>query len=191
MPETLRRIVGLIARPGSEWDRIARAPTSVDRLIRRFIVPLSLLTPIATAVGMRTFDGEWDAYAGFFVPPELIFAASATTLFTSIVSIFVLAGIFVAIAPMYGSSRNYRAALNVATYGAVPVLLAGVTLLLPAMVIVTMVGVCHSLFLYWIGVRRVLEVPAEANAEFVGVSMTMLAGLSTIAGAMASHAGLF
>ncbi len=191
MPETLRRIVGLIARPSSEWDRIASAPTSVDRLIRRFIVPLSLLTPIATAVGMRTFDGEWDAYAGFFVPPELIFAASATTLFTSIVSIFVLAGIFVAIAPMYGSSRNYRAALNVATYGAVPVLLAGVTLLLPAMVIVTMVGVCHSLFLYWIGVRRVLEVPAEANAEFVGVSMTMLAGLSTIAGAMASHAGLF
>jgi hypothetical protein len=191
MPETLRRIVGLVARPSSEWDRIASAPTSVDRLIRRFIVPLSLLTPIATAVGMRTFDGEWDAYAGFFVPPELIFAASVTTLFTSIVSIFVLAGIFVAIAPMYGSSRNYRAALNVATYGAVPVLLAGVTLLLPAMVIVTMVGVCHSLFLYWIGVHRVLEVPAEANAEFVGVSMTMLAGISTIAGAMASHAGLF
>lgn len=191
MPETLRRIVGLIASPRVEWDRIASEPTSVDRLIRRFIVPLSLLTPIATAVGMRTFNAEWDADAGFFVPAELIYAASATTLFTSILSIFVLAGIFVAIAPMYGSSRNYRAALNVATYGAVPVLLAGATLLLPAMVIVTMVGVCHSLYLYWIGVRRVLEVPAEANAEFIGVSMTMLVGLSTIAGAMASHAGLF
>lgn len=189
--EALRRIVHLITRPRTEWDTIAREPTSVDALIRRYIVPLSMLAPLATSIGMRVFDAQWDPAQGYLVPADQIFAAGATTLFTSIVSIFALAGIFVTIAPMYGSSRNYGAALTVATYGAVPVLVAGITLVLPAMAVVELFALCHSLFLYWLGVRRVLNVPGGAQAEFVGISITLLAALSTLAGAAASSIGLF
>ena len=86
------------------------------------------------------------------MPPEAIFAAGATTLFATIVSILVLAGIFVLIAPMYGSSRDYRSALKVSTWGAVPVLLASATLVLPVMVMLTVVALLHTLYLYWVGV---------------------------------------
>ena len=74
---------------------------------------------------------------------------------------------------MFGSARDYLAALKVATYGAIPVLLAGATLVMPAMAIVGMVGTCHTLFLYWLGVHRVLKVPAGGGAEFVGISIDM------------------
>ena len=83
---------------------------------------------------MKTFDRGWDPVAGYLVPPEAIYSAGATTLLGTILSIFALAGIFKLIAPMYGSSRDYVSALKVATFGAVPVLLAGATLLMPAMV---------------------------------------------------------
>ena len=191
MRESLRRIARLFVRPLQEWERIAREPTSVDTLIRCCIVPLALLPPMATYIGMRTFDAEWDPDHGFFVPSELIFSAAATTLFTIIVSIFVLAGIFVVLAPMFGSVRDYRAALNLASYGAAPLLIAGATLILPAMVIVASVGLVHSLFLYWVGASAVLKVRKDDRAEFVGISMTLLTVLSTLAGASASQAGLF
>jgi hypothetical protein len=189
--DTLRRIVRLIARPREEWVRIARAPTPVDALIRRYIVPLSLFAPIASWIGMNAFDAEWDAAQGYLVPAHEIFSASATTLFGTILSIFALAGIFVLIAPMYGSSRSYGKALEVATFGAVPVLVAGIGLILPIMVIVSVIALCHTLFLYWLGVRLVLHVPADAQAEFVGISLTMLGGISVVAGAAGSSAGLF
>ena len=64
---------------------------------------------------------------------------------------------------MFGVARDYLAALKVATYGAIPVMLTGATLLLPVMAIVTMVGMCHTLFLFWIGVRRVLHVPPRTR----------------------------
>ena len=191
MRSVLRRILSLVLVPNQAWDEIAREPASVDVLIRRYIVPLALLAPLATVIGMKTFDASWSPAHGYLVPPEAIWAAGATTLFASIASIFLLAGIFVLIAPMYGSSRDYPSALKVATYGAVPVLVAGALLFLPVMVMVSMVALCHTLFLYWIGVRRVLDVPENACTEFIGISLTMLGGLSSILGAALSSAGLF
>ena len=191
MRYVVKRVFALLLTPTQAWDEIAREPASVDLLIRRYIVPLGLLAPIATVIGMKMFDASWSPAHGYLVPPEAILSAGATTLFASIVSIFVLAGIFVLIAPMYGSSRHYPSALKVATYGAVPVLVAGALLFLPVMVMVSVVALCHTLFLYWIGVRRVLDVPENACTEFIGISLTMLGGLSSILGAALSSAGLF
>ena len=169
--------------PRAEWDEIARESIRVDTLVRSYILPLSLIPPVATVIGMQTFDASWDPAAGYLVPPDEIYAAGLATLFGSISSIFLLAAIFRLIAPMYGSSRHYPSALKVATYGAVPVLVAGALLILPVMVMISIVALCHTLYLYWIGVRRVLDVPEEARTEFIGISLTMLGGLSSILGA--------
>ena len=191
MREVVRRVLSLIFTPTQAWDEIASEPASVDALIRRYIVPLAMLAPIATVIGMKTFDASWDPAHGYLVPAERIWSAGAATLFATIVSIFALAAIFVLIAPMYGSSRHYPSALKVATYGAVPVLLAGATLVLPVMAMVSVVALCHTLFLYWLGVRRILAVPEEARTEFVGISLVMLGGASSLAGAALSSLGFF
>ena len=68
--ETLRRAARLILRPRAEWDRIARESTTVDELLRRYILPLAALAPIATTIGMRTFDRTWDPVHGYLVPPQ-------------------------------------------------------------------------------------------------------------------------
>ena len=69
-------------------------------------------------------------------------------------------------------------------------LLAGATLVLPVMAIVGIVALCHTLFLLWLGADRVLHVPDGARAEFVGISIVLLAFASALAGALASGMGL-
>ena len=148
------------------------------------------LAPVASVIGMKTFDRDWDPVHGYLVPADQILAAGVATYFATVGSILMLAAIFALLAPMFGGLRDYVAALKVATYGAIPVLLAGATLLLPAMAIVGIVGLCHTLFLFWIGVRRVLNVPPGAEAEFVGISLVLLTFLSVLIGAAASAIGL-
>lgn len=189
--KTLERIVGIVLRPRKEWERIAEEDTSVDVLVRRYIVPLSMLAPIATSIGMRVFDRSWDGDHGYRVPPGEIFAAAATTLFASIASVFALAGIFVLLARFYGSTRDFRVALKVATYGAVPLMLAGATLVIPVMAIVAIVALVHSLYLFSLGAKQVLLVKRNEQAEFVGISMLLLSVASTFVGAVASHLGFF
>jgi len=191
VPVILRRIYLLLFYPRAEWDEIARETIRVDALVRSYILPLSLIPPIATVIGMKTFDASWNPAAGYQVPPGEIYAAGVATLFSSIGSIFLLAAIFRLIAPMYGSSRDFVAALKVATFGAIPVLVAGAALVVPVFVIVSVVALCHTLYLYWLGVHHVLGVEAGAQAEFIGVSITMLGGASALLGAGASSLGLF
>src|SRR5512147_1008556 len=111
-------------RPRAEWELIAQEKTSVDALLRGYILPLALLAPAATMTGMSFFDRDWDPVHGYLVPAGEIFAAGAATFFAIVGSIFALAAIFALIAPMFGTPRNFLAALKVATYGAIPVLLA-------------------------------------------------------------------
>lgn len=186
----LRRVAGIVLHPNAEWDRIATEETSVDVLIRHFILPLTMLAPVATFIGIKFFDASWDEDLGFLVPPQDAFAAAATTLVASVASVFALAGIFVLLAPLYGSSRDYRVALQVATFGAVPMLLAGALLFLPVLALLGLVGLSHTIYLYWLGARKVLQVPARNQAEFVGISMLLLIVASSLGGALASSAGL-
>jgi hypothetical protein len=188
--ETLRRIVYLVFRPKAEWDLIAAERTSVDALLRHYLLPLALLAPIATVIGMMTFDRDWDPAHGYLVPADHILGAGTATFFGIVGSVVVLAAIFVVIAPMFGVARDYVAALKVATYGSIPVMLAGGTLVLPVMAIVGLVGLCHTLYLYWLGAQRVLNVPAGAGTEFVGISLVVLTFLSVLVGAAASAVGL-
>ena len=188
--QRLRRIVFLILRPTAEWDLIAKESTSVDALLRSYILPLALLAPVATVIGMKAFDRDWSPTQGYLVPADRIFLAGATTYFSIVGSILVLAGIFALIAPLFGATRDYLAALKVATYGSIPVMLAGAVLLLPVMVIVSLAALCHTLFLYWSGAQRVLNVPRGAQAEFVAISIVLLTFVSVLVGAAASAIGI-
>ncbi|MET0682477.1 MAG: Yip1 family protein [Casimicrobiaceae bacterium] len=188
--QSLRRIVGLIFRPTEEWDAITEETTTVGALLRFYVLPLALLTPIATMIGMTTFDRGWDPVHGYLVPTDRILAIGVTTYFAIIGSVLVLAAIFALIAPMYGAARDFRAALMVATYGAIPLLLAGATMLLPIMAVVGVVGLCHTLYLLWLGAQRLLHVPEGSCAEFIGISLVLLTAVSVLAGAGVSAIGL-
>ena len=187
--EALRRLTYLVFRPADEWAAIAREPTTIDELLRRYILPLAALAPIATFIGMEVFDRSWDADHGYLVPPDQIFSAAATTFFGIIGSIFALAAIMAVIAPMYHCKRDFLSALKVSTHGASPLLLSGATLVLPAMIVVSMVALCYTLFLYYVGARTVLQIRSD-QAEFIGISMLLLTFASMMAGMLAASIGL-
>jgi len=104
-------------------------------------------------------------------------------------SIFALAAIMTLIAPMYQCKRDYLAALKVSAHGASPLLLSGVTLVLPVMVVVSMFALCYTLFLYYVGATTVLEIRRD-QAEFIGISMLLLTFVSMMAGMAAASIGL-
>lgn len=187
--EILRRIVYLVFRPSAEWTLIASEETNVDELLRRYILPLSIPAPVATYIGMKFFDREWDLDHGYLVPGDQIFTTAAITFFAIIGSIFMLGGIFCAVAPFYRSKPDYVAGLKVAAYGAMPLLLSGGMLVFPDMVVVSMVALCHTVFLYYVGASTVLGVRAEQE-EFICISFVLLSLGSMIVGAAIAVVGI-
>ena len=138
---------------------------------------------------MEVFDRAWDADHGYLVPADQIFGVAATTFFATIGSVFALAAIMALIAPMYRQKPDFLSALKVSIHGASPLLLSGVVLVLPVMVVVSMVALCYTLFLYHVGVTQVLRI-REDQFEFIGVSLLLLTFVSVMAGMIAAGVGL-
>lgn len=189
---TMNRIVGIIMRPGKEWEVISRETTTVGALSLKVIVPLCLIPAVATVIGMNFFDTGWDALHGYTLPREKILGVGAANFVFAVLTVFMLALIFHFLAPVESHVRkSFADALKVAAFGSIPVLLAGVFLVLPVMVMLMLVAAVHSLFLYNVGLKKVLRVPESESAMLLAIAMVMLCVPSAAIGAMASMLGVF
>ncbi len=188
--EFLSRIRGLMFSPAAEFDRIAAEPTTVVVLVRRFLLPLALLTPIATIVGMNLFDVAWDVGNGYRVPKERIFNVGVANFAFEILSVLLAGLIFFLLTKVDRNERSLIRSMNVAVYGAVPLLLSGALLFVPINVIICMVAMLHTFVLYWIGVQKVMYIRPVNAALFVALSMIVLLAVSTLLGALVAKMGV-
>jgi hypothetical protein len=186
----IARLKGLFFDPEREFAQIARTPASSLQLMVLYVIPLALLTSLATTVGMSLFDTAWDASQGYRVPPDRVFQTGVANFVFEVISLPIIAAIFFVLMRMDRRHRDFRGAMNVAVYGAIPLMVSGVLLFLPINVIICVIAMLHTFVLYWIGVQRVLHIrPANASI-FVALAMTITFGASTLLGSFAAKMGL-
>jgi Yip1 domain len=191
MPKNpLMRIKDLIFHPGTEWAVIARETSGAVALCARYLLPLALLAPIATVIGMMFFDYSWDQNKGFRIPRENILTVGVANYFFAVLTVLLIAAVFFAMTRIVDGQRNWMASLKVAVYGAIPLLLSGVVLFMPVNVIVCLVAMMHTLALYYSGVQTVMKIKETEAAMFVGASMIIVFFASTLLGALASSLGM-
>lgn len=177
----MHRAWRVVFSPASEWQAVAAERRDWRALLFGYVLPLALLPAAGWAVGVALGS---DA-AGFAA--RQFFAAFATTLVLSPLSIALLALALYVISPMYGLRRDWNGAVAVAAYGSTPVLVAGALLVIPVLVAVCVVALLHGFFLCYLGVQRVLGCRRSESAEFVAVSC-LLAGLASLAAGAAGGA---
>ena len=187
----MHRIVGIIFRPKAEWSIISGESTTVGGLLFRYIIPLCLVPTLATVVGMTFFDVGWNPVHGYALPKRGALVTGAGNFLFLVASIFLLAFIFHSLATGEKQARStYANALKVATYGAIPVLLAGAFLVLPVMVMLVIVAAVHSLALFNSGLKGVLLVSETESPMLLGMAIVLLSVASMVIGAVAAAFGL-
>lgn len=186
----LRRIQGMMFSPEAEWETVAHEPRSAPQLFAYFLLPLCLLAPAASLIGMLVFDANWNAdfgYAKMRTPAPVV--ALATFAF-EIISVYLLAAVLYLFARTEGKRPDFFTATAVAVFGSIPVLLAGVALVIPFGALVLLVAAMYSFYLYHLGTVRLFGINAPDAAMFVGVAMIGMMVLSGILGGIASMLGL-
>jgi hypothetical protein len=186
----LNRIKGMMLSPQTEWESVARDDPGSAQLFRDFLLPLCLLAPAATIVGMLSFDTRWNSEYGYSLLRERAPIIAMTTYFFEIASVYLLAAILFLLARTEGRAPRFRVTMQVAVLGSIPVLLSGAMLVIPFGVVFTMMAMLYSFYLYYLGAQRLIGIRPADSTMFVGVVMVCMMVLSSVMGAIASALGL-
>ena len=186
----LNRIRGMMLNPVAEWDAVARDMPGTRLLLRNFLLPLSLLAPMATIIGILVFDTNWNPAYGYSTLRDRAPAIALATFAFEIASVFLLAAILYLLARTERRSPSFLVTLQVAVFGSIPVLLSGATLVIPFNVVFTMVAMLYSSYLYYLGAARLIGIRPADSAMLIGVAMICMLALSSVLGGIASALGV-
>jgi hypothetical protein len=180
----------MMFNPQEEWEAVARDMPGTGVLLRNFLLPLALLAPVATMVGMLMFDSRFSPEYGYSMLRDRAPVIALATFAFQIASIYLLAAVLFLMARTEGRSPSFLVALRVAVFGSIPVMLSGATLVIPFNVVFSLVAAMYSFYLYYLGVERLIGIKPADSAMFIGVVMVCMMVLSSLIGGIASALGI-
>lgn len=186
-----KRLMLMLLSPRPLWQVIAAESRSGFRLFVFYILPFSLAAGVAVAVGVSTFNREWNEDLGYGARAvDAVPIGMVTVIFTAF-STYALAWVFQRMAGLYKARFDFVTALTVAVYGTIPLWLAGTTMFFMPMVVPGMLAFGYSCMLYTMGAEELLGIATTEAPEFVAMSLLFSAIILSIAGMLAASTGLY
>jgi hypothetical protein len=135
------RVKTILLSPKDEWPRIAAEPATVQSLYTGYIVILAALGPLALLVSFAVLG------------PGAGLGAALFAYIHSLVDVAILALIVDVLAPTFGGTKDYVAALKLVTYSFTALWVAQIALLIPvAGALVVLIGLVYAFYLFFLGV---------------------------------------
>jgi hypothetical protein len=137
----VERVKKILLAPKDEWPRIAAESASVQSLYLGYIVILAAIGPLATLISFAVIG------LGFGL------GAAVFAYIHSLIGVAIVALIADLLAPTFGGSRDYVAAVKLVAYSFTAVWVAQIALLIPVVgFLVVFVGLIYSFYLFYLGV---------------------------------------
>jgi hypothetical protein len=174
----VERVQGIIMKPKETWPAVLAESETTQSLYTSVIVPLAAIPAVCTFIGF-TFVGVPIPFYGMYRYSLVGGLTQAVIAFiVSLVAVYVIAMIADALAPSFSGTKNQMAALKLVTYSLVPSWLAGVFLLMPAVMFLRIAGL-YGFYLLYLGVGPSMNVPADKTVGYT-IVLAILASIATV-----------
>jgi hypothetical protein len=175
------RVQRLILKPKDEWAAIDAEPATAREVFMRWAVPLAAIGPICSFIGGQVFGVG--AFLIHYRPPlisSLILALISYGM--ALAGTWIFALIIDALAPSFGSVKNFNQAMKVAAYSYTAAWICGVLQIMPALAIIGILLGLYSFYLLWVGLPMLMKTPADKAPGYVIVSIVAAFGVYLIIG---------
>jgi hypothetical protein len=175
------RLIGLFTDPKREWSVVAGEPADVAWLYRHFIVLVAAIPSVALFLRLA-----------LSAAPVLGLSVALRTYLVALFSPMLAAVVVEKLAPRFHSSRSTAQALKLVAYSSAPGWVAGALYLIPSIgAVATLVGVLYGIYLYALGLPRMLHTPREQIVPFMVVSALLLLVINIVLSALLTGARMF
>lgn len=177
------RAKAIILTPREEWPRIDAEPATISGLFTGYALILAAIPPLAGLIGGLVFG--YGALGVYFRPSIGGAISMAVVQYVlSLVGVVVIALIIDFLAPKFRGTSNRVQAFKVAVYAYTASWLAGIFALIPALSVLTLLGL-YSLYLLYTGLPLLMKAPSEKAGSYTGVTVLVAVVVSLVIGAIA------
>ena len=184
----LNHIWGLYAHPRDEWQTIEKRHESLMYSLVH-ILTVALIPAICGYYAVAHIGWTIGAGDPIKLTQESAMMMSVAMYFALIGGVFALAYLIHWMAKTFDSTPNFTQSLELAAYTATPLLMVGITALLPVLWFVVVAGIiamCYSVYLLYSGVPIMMNI--EEGKGFIYSSSVVTCGLVLLVGIMAASA---
>ncbi len=162
--DIVARAKGLITRPREEWGVIAGEPSDTAGLFKGYVVPVSAVPVVAGFIGAALFAPMFAAVLPRFSLGALL-VQSVVSYVLGLAGVWVFGKVVQALAPRFGGTGEEVPAMKLAAYSPTAMWLAGVFALVPALAMLSLLGL-YSLYILYKGAPVVARVPEDKALVF-------------------------
>ncbi|HJX72395.1 MAG TPA: Yip1 family protein [Bacteroidales bacterium] len=169
----INRVKGIILNPKTEWNAIQQEQTSSTDLLIKYLIPLVLIPVIASFIGFGLI-GRNMPIVGHIGSVSFGIRYAILMLVNMILGVYLTAFIIDVLAPAFSAVRNYNNAFRLVVYSYTPMLVAGVLYILPALSILVFIASIYGLYILYLGLKPMMQVPEDKVTVYFIVSLLVL-----------------
>lgn len=192
-PNLVQRVQDILLRPKPTWEVIDGEPATVNGLYTGYAMILAALPAVAGLLGNLALSPLMGHMAAFSFMGSIVWAVVQYGL--SLVGIYVFARVVDSMASSFDGTANQIQAFKAVVYGATASWVGGALLFIPGLGwLIAFAGSLYSLYLFYLGLPKLMKVPDTKALGFVAVSILVAVFIQMIigwiAGAVVLMAGM-
>ena len=162
------RAKNIMLSPKTEWEAVANEEANVQQILVSYVLPLALIPTVAVIIGWGVI-GVWG-----FTSFNYGIAVGLVQLLNAFIAVLLTAFVIDALAPSFGSQKNYGKALQLVAYSMTPVWVAGILNIIPSIGwLGSLIGL-YGLFLLYLGITPMMKTPEDKRVGYLIVSIIIL-----------------
>ena len=162
------RAKNILLSPKTEWEAVANEEANVQQILVSYVLPLALIPTVAVIIGWGVI-GVWG-----FTSFNYGIAVGLVQLLNAFIAVLLTAFVIDALAPSFGSQKNYGKALQLVAYSMTPVWIAGILNIIPSIGwLGSLIGL-YGLFLLYLGITPMMKTPEDKRIGYLIVSIIIL-----------------
>jgi hypothetical protein len=164
----VERVKNLILQPKQEWQKIDGESHTVQGLYTGYVMILAAIPAVCGFIGLSLI-GIGALGATYRMPIASGIAHLVVQYLMSLGMVYVLALIIDALAPNFGSQKNFNQAFKIAAFFPTAAWIAGVFSLIPSLGIIGALLSLYSLYLLFVGLPILMKTPEDKAIPYCAV----------------------
>jgi hypothetical protein len=176
----IERVKNIIVSPDKEWDVIAAEQPDTGKIIMGYVLPLAGAAALAAFIGFGFIGKNYFGVRVSSIDYGIYHAIDV--LVGAIAAVFISAFVIDALAPNFGSEKNFGRSVQLVAYSYTPGWVGGLLAILPALALVGTLAGLYGLYLLYVGLPKLKKTPPDKHLSYFVVSLLVIIAVYIVIG---------